>query len=428
MPQRKYVSTDPSYGSSPSSRKYISTDPNFGVEVNDPFAGQELRNAPSAPPPTLRDKAKVLAMRSATGGAFDSWDDARDWFFGSEERNRMQAEGYGMAAPTPIQMVEMPLTLLAPEMAPALVPVAGAERAAGAGRMARVVSNPKVLAAAEGSLPGILHRDPVQAAEGAAAGLLLGHLMGRGGARRAAAPEASGVPAAEPSWPAAMSRGDAEAHATGLIRAGRPEESRAFIEAVRAGKVRLLEPQGPLPPSRPIPPPSAPEAAVVAGPERPGTVVQGPMAKSPNTKMATIYQPGSSTLNTPAGRAAAGKLPQKGVGMIPDQLRAIEEAGGADNPLLGGKAPEAPAKPKPAAPKVDRGKEAVAAHGDLRSAAREYGKANPDVDQIYFELDKSGRPVRVISQGQAGALTRKGIKWTWVNNVWGNPRNLRTGS
>jgi len=138
------------------------------------------------------------------------------------------------------------------------------------------------------------------------------------------------------------------------------------------------------------------------------------MAGKGNTKPATVYTNPNSP--TPAARRAARTAAQKEAAGadLEAQLKASLEAG-------------KPAKVDSPAPKVDKGKQAVQVHRELRDFAKDYGQKNPTIDRIYIKLDESGRPMEVISQGQAGALTRKKLPWTWVNNVWGSPKNLHTG-
>lgn len=79
--------------------------------------------------------------------------------------------------------------------------------------------------------------------------------------------------------------------------------------------------------------------------------------------------------------------------------------------------PEAPVVSKAA----DLGKEAVARHRKLVEFAKEAAQRNPKMGQkIWMELDAAGDPVRLLTPDQAGAAARKGLKTTWIKNLWGS--------
>lgn len=74
-----------------------------------------------------------------------------------------------------------------------------------------------------------------------------------------------------------------------------------------------------------------------------------------------------------------------------------------------------------AAKTVSRGAQAAAQHKALMSFGREVAKRNPKVgEKIWVLLDESGSPVKALTPGEAGAAARKGLKTTWVKNLWTN--------
>ncbi len=56
----------------------------------------------------------------------------------------------------------------------------------------------------------------------------------------------------------------------------------------------------------------------------------------------------------------------------------------------------------------------------LLDFAKQAAPNAPRGGKVWLELDEAGNPVRVISPGQVGALTRAGKKTTFVKNVWGS--------
>lgn len=68
---------------------------------------------------------------------------------------------------------------------------------------------------------------------------------------------------------------------------------------------------------------------------------------------------------------------------------------------------------------LDKGKAAAGAHSALMAFAKEAAATNPKVGQkIWILLDESGAPSKVLTPDQAGAAARKGLKTTWVRNLW----------
>lgn len=119
----------------------------------------------NAPPETLGDQAKKLAYRSATGGAFDNWQDASDYFFGSKERNEAKAAGLGVD-PTPSEMVQGALFVAGPALGE--IPIAAeAPSLIRAGAVA-LRANPKTAGAAMAAAPDLLKGDLKGAAINAA--------------------------------------------------------------------------------------------------------------------------------------------------------------------------------------------------------------------------------------------------------------------
>lgn len=367
--------------------------------------GTSLTNAP---PETLGVKVKRQLVRSATGGVFDSWDDASDWFFGSKERREASAAGLA-GDPTPAQMLQGAVFAAGPAVGE-IPAVAGAPAAiASAGRA--MTAYPKSGAALLAALPSLAEGDLQGAAVDAAMTAL-----GIKGAQK--------LPAAF-RLAAALRKGasleEAVALATGTARGPAPKGP---VQTIPGYQGTSTTPSMPAP----MPVPQEPIRLSVPAPA-PAKPIRGTQPPEGKVKMATIHQPEGTSFstNTESGAAAAGKVSPKSAALVDDQLRAIAEAGGEGNPLLTPQAQRAIKKPpKPAPVKVDKGREAVQIHSELRQFAREYGKSHPNERTIYIKLDSSGRPVETISQGQAGALTRKGERWTWINNIWGDPKNLHT--
>lgn len=85
--------------------------------------------------------------------------------------------------------------------------------------------------------------------------------------------------------------------------------------------------------------------------------------------------------------------------------------------------PRASAKVDPEAQPVkvlDKGAAAAAEHKRLMAFAKEIAAKNPRAgERIWVELDAAGVPIRHLTPDQAGAVTRRGGRATWVSNVWG---------
>lgn len=83
------------------------------------------------------------------------------------------------------------------------------------------------------------------------------------------------------------------------------------------------------------------------------------------------------------------------------------------------KAAPVAAKAASSAAKVDGGRAASAAHSKLVAFAKETAARNPKVgEKIWMLLDDAGIPIRNLTPDQAGAAARKGLKTTWVKNLW----------
>ena len=69
----------------------------------------------------------------------------------------------------------------------------------------------------------------------------------------------------------------------------------------------------------------------------------------------------------------------------------------------------------------DLGKAAVESHRKLVEFAKEAAKQNPKMGQkIWILLDDSGAPAKLLTPDQAGAAARKGLRTTWIKNLWGS--------
>lgn len=81
-------------------------------------------------------------------------------------------------------------------------------------------------------------------------------------------------------------------------------------------------------------------------------------------------------------------------------------------------APVAAAQPAKAAV-VDKGRQAASQHAQLMAFGKEVAARSPKVgERIWILLDEAGSPIRQLTPDQAGAAARKGLKTTWVRNLW----------
>jgi len=70
---------------------------------------------------------------------------------------------------------------------------------------------------------------------------------------------------------------------------------------------------------------------------------------------------------------------------------------------------------------VSKGAQVAAQHNALMAFGKQVAKQNPKVgEKIWLVLDDAGNPVRAVTPGEAGAAARKGLKTTWVKNLWTN--------
>lgn len=118
-----------------------------------------------------------------------------------------------------------------------------------------------------------------------------------------------------------------------------------------------------------------------------------------------------SNLTPESARAQAQALSAEG---RHEEARAVIDA-------LRQKGSAAPVQAATAAPtpKPDAGRAAATAHNSLMAFAKDIAKSNPKVGQkIWILLDEAGQPVRQLTSDQAGAAARKGLKTTWVKNLW----------
>jgi hypothetical protein len=221
----------------------------------------------------------------------------------------------------------------------------------------------------------------------------------------------SGTPAA------AMTKAEATAHLDALRSAGKVDEHRAFIEAIRAKTIKLVDSPTAL---APVPPePIQPVLEPPTAPQRPS----GPLPEPGNVKPATIYQPeGTSfTMKRPEGRAAeaADKLTPENLSLAEKQQALIGE--NVDNPLI-----DPRARPTKAVPIPDKGNAAVLAHGEVMSAAKAAVKADPTYgDKVWLALDDSGKPAGTFKSEPAARAEAKKIggSTTWAKNLWSKDFN-----
>lgn len=372
-------------------------------------------------------------------GAFETWKDATDFYFGPENNSAADLERdkgvfHGMAT----------MALGAPLPGAASDAVGVAERYGGKAS-AWMAAHPRMAHAAMGAIPGALDRNPREALIGGVTAVVLG-----GGGKGAPAPAAmaeAGAAGAESAAQVVMTKAEATAQIKALQAAGKMEESRRLIEGIRSKAIRLADvaaveapavqeaaaaasaPGGTNSgwiPQEPVYVPQEPVALTVPAPPGPRGPA-GPIPRPGNVKPATIHQPeGTSyTMNRPEGAARAGKVSPKSAALVDDQLRAIAESGGEGNPLLTPQAQSAIQDATPAAAKVlDRGRDVAQKHDTLMSFAKRFGKENPNVKNIQVLLDESGAPSEVLTSGKAGAATKKGLRVVWVRNLWGASKNL----
>jgi hypothetical protein len=100
------------------------------------------------------------------------------------------------------------------------------------------------------------------------------------------------------------------------------------------------------------------------------------------------------------------------------EARALIEALRQQGPgRVAAAAPTGAAKVAPAV--VDKGRAAAASHGNLMAFAKDIASKNPKAgEKIWILLDEAGQPVKQLTSDQAGAAARKGLKTTWVRNLW----------
>lgn len=234
--------------------------------------------------------------------------------------------------------------------------------------------HPRTINAAIGAAEGFRQGGPSGALYGAAVGAIFGG--GRGGGAEAPPKGRAAMPA---------TADDAAREAKRLFDAGKHEEARELMEAVRAGAFGA---------------PAAPPAK--ASPGRPEP--QKPKLKRPDFVKDAERAPEDP--NAYSKGFPAGQRPDPGPR---EQLTPTSEG-------------PRPIKPK-APPAADRGKEAAARHQRRVLFAKEIARTNPKMGaKIWMELDEAGEPVRMITSGQAGKLPES--RKTFIKNVWGDLRHL----
>ena len=100
-------------------------------------------------------------------------------------------------------------------------------------------------------------------------------------------------------------------------------------------------------------------------------------------------------------------------------IEAVRRMGAAEAPVAAAAVEKAVV---PAVARVlDKGRAAAGAHKALMDFAKGIAEENPKVGQkIWMLLDDAGAPVKMLTPDQAGAAARKGLKTTWVKNLWGS--------
>jgi hypothetical protein len=72
-------------------------------------------------------------------------------------------------------------------------------------------------------------------------------------------------------------------------------------------------------------------------------------------------------------------------------------------------------------PAGQAGAQVAGRHNALMSFGKQIATQNPKVgEKIWLLLDDAGNPVKGLTPGEAGVAARKGLKTTWVKNLWTN--------
>jgi hypothetical protein len=138
---------------------------------------------------------------------------------------------------------------------------------------------------------------------------------------------------------------------------------------------------------------------------------------------ATLLKIARSASASSTERHAARLALQKMGWVAPEAAKATETVAEAAAPatesLLKKIGKSAAKKAAPAAKAASGG--AIEQNKALMTFAKEIAARNPKVgEKIWMLLDESGNPVKVLTPDQAGAAARKGLKTTWVKNLWAN--------
>jgi hypothetical protein len=158
-------------------------------------------------------------------------------------------------------------------------------------------------------------------------------------------------------------------------------------------------------------------AGALAGAAGGGAAAAKTVASEAAPDAAALLKVARSAAATSAERNAARVALQR-MGWVAPEAAATETAA-----PIAAKAVETSAeRTAPTAAKaVSRGAEVAARHKALMSFAKEIAARNPKVgEKIWIQLDEAGNPMKMLTPDQAGAAARKGLKTTWIKNLWAN--------
>jgi hypothetical protein len=352
-------------------------------------------------PPALAGRRSELRAGRAPSMLERGWEAARQAIFGSEDREEAKAAGVGLQ-PTPAEMAEAAWMGSAMLGGPLSIG-ANLPRIARAAPLVKAVrGNPVATMAAYGAVPGAAHGSPAEAIGGAVGGALVG------------APAVGNVAGKVRHWAAAHPA------AAGAIADAAPELLQgdvqgAAMEAVRgaiggavlgAGGRRLARRSG-------------------AGPAAPPDLPSDPSEalRQARALAAAGRNEEAQALVEAARRNPATKPPRAFPTAAPAPERAV--------------APSSPAKaPAPAPAAVDRGKAAATSHNEMMAFAKKIASDDPKVgERIHLLLDSNGKPVRRLTQDEAGAVTKRANRakkegrapeetTVWVKNLWTKPGRI----
>ncbi len=335
--------------------------PRLIIDGVDTRTGQPARPRYLSTDPGAGRPGSELRQSKPQSAFASAWDSVREAIFGHPDRAEARAAGVGLQ-PTPAEMAQAILFEAGPMIGPPGAATVGRGLGAVGSRVPGVVGR-GITAAGEFAAE---HPRLVSAAGGAVSGGMYG---------------------------------DENAALAGAIAGA--------VLGGRAGAPRTSAPEAPVPvpvrtsapaPSRGLPPGYVPVRKVTAKPAPPAAEMPAPTAPA-----------------KPAPKASQAELDAfaRDISAPPPPGNRAAKATAAKEPPKA--APKAETKPDP-------GKARVAAHGELMAFAKQIAQENPKVGKKIWILMKDGKPVRMLTSDQAGAVSRAkraGETATWVRNLWG---------